>query len=256
MAYADGFVLPKPGIPKILGILNILFGVLGTLFGLGMIASMLLIPLFFSFAEKAAKEEHATEEAKHKAQLKEVDNRAATAKTDEEKKAIDKEKATLIANTPTSPELDLDTISGGMRNPTILAHTYIFSGIGILINILRIVSGVGLIGLFAWGRSMALWLAAMTIVVLGISAATEILVIQPIKTEMLTKTMDKMEADLKTQGVPPNARASMKSATTMMAAMGLAWAVGAFFFFSIYPVTTLILLNTAGARAACLPKPG
>jgi hypothetical protein len=40
----------------------------------------------------------------------------------------------------------------------------------------------------------------------------------------------------------------------MMAGMGTVFAIGNLIFGSIYPVITLILLNSAGAKAACQAK--
>jgi len=100
---------------------------------------------------------------------------------------------------------------------------------------------------------MAIWLAAITIVVVVLSTATNILVVQPVNLEMTNKMFEKMDASAKAQGAPPNAGASIKSADDGRD-NGDDLAVTMLVFLSIYPVTTLILLNTAGARAACLPK--
>jgi hypothetical protein len=250
MANADGYVLPKPGVPKTLGILNIIFGVLLVLYGLCQVGGLLAAPALVQFAEKTVKDVQAQQEAQQKKQLKDLDDRAAAAKTDEEKQAIEKEKANVLAAPPPPQPVDMSAMTGQLRDPTVMAYSYLQFGTGVLMNILLIVAGIGLIRLTSWGRSLSLWLAGLQIVRLAIIAAVGLVVIQPITAVNTEKMLAKMEADAKVQGGAPGAAASVQAARTM-AGMSSLFIVAYLVFGSIYPVVTLILLNSAGARAAC-----
>jgi len=47
--------------------------------------------------------------------LKDFDEKAAAAKTDDEKKAIEKNKADFIANTPPPNDVDISSLTGAYR---------------------------------------------------------------------------------------------------------------------------------------------
>ena len=100
---------------------------------------------------------------------------------------------------------------------------------------------------------MSLWLAGLQIVRLAILTAVSIIVVQPAKIDQTQKMLEKMQANAKAPGAPPGAAAGAQVGQAM-AGMGTAFAVGYLVFGSIYPVVSLILLNTTGARAACLTK--
>ena len=100
MANVDGYTLPKPGIPKTLGILNVIFGVLMVLYGMCTVGIMIAAPALTGFADTTLKQAQAKAEEGQKARLKELDEREAAATTEEEKNAIEQEPRT---SSPTHP---------------------------------------------------------------------------------------------------------------------------------------------------------
>ena len=110
MANADGSVLPKPGIPKTLGILNVIFGVLLILMGLCGIGSLLVAPAGMKMLDNIKKEVEAKAEAQTKEQLKNLDDQEKAAKTEEEKKAIEQQRATVIAKKANVPQMDMGEV--------------------------------------------------------------------------------------------------------------------------------------------------
>lgn len=109
MSSAEGLVIPNQGIPKTLGILNVIFGVILILYGFCVLGSTLVFPTLMQFAEKAAKDVQAKEAARKQAELKSLDDRLASAKTDEEKKSIEAEKAN-VSSLPAAPQVDISTL--------------------------------------------------------------------------------------------------------------------------------------------------
>ena len=94
MANADGYVLPKPGVPKTLGILNVIFGVLLVLYGLCRVGMPGRGTGPGGFAEKTARRPRPRSRPSRRSEFKVLDDREKAAKTDEEKKAIEQEQAT------------------------------------------------------------------------------------------------------------------------------------------------------------------
>src|SRR5277367_4589244 len=119
MSTADGYALPKPGIPKTLGILNVIFGVLLVLLGTCQLGMLAVAPMLFKGVEKLAKEAQAKVETNSKAEIKSYDDRIAAVKSDEEKKAIEGEKVSAIARQPKMAPVDMSIVTDIMEDPTI-----------------------------------------------------------------------------------------------------------------------------------------
>ena len=253
MAKADGSVLPKPRIPKTLGILNIIFGVLMLLFGCCVVSFMFVWPTISEVAQKGIKDQRAMIQAKQDARLKDLDERQKAAKTEEEKKVIQQEKEAEIAATPKIAEPDFGSIDNMMTDPTIKTFTLILYGTGAILSLLLLIAGIGLVRRTSWGRSLTLAWAAIQLLQLILVTSYDGIVISPIQHVQAEKMLAKMEDDVKAGKAAPGTAESMRLAGSMGGSvalrMGLWVLVG-----SIYPIIVLILLNLAGARAACLPK--
>jgi hypothetical protein len=252
MANADGKVLPKPGIPKTLGILNVIFGVLLVLMGFCTIAGLAAAPVLFQGIEKVAKETQAKQQAQAKANEKAIDDQIAAAKTDEEKKALEQQKANLPPQININP-MDMSAATEVMADPTIKAVNFGGAISGLACHVLLLISGIGLIRLTPWGRTLGLWWGGLMIVqVLALLAAT-IFVVVPANKPHIDKQMANLEAQVKAQG-GGSAEAATLQMTKVMASLAVPMAIGQALAGMIYPVVLLILLQNPGARAACLAK--
>ena len=253
MASADGYVLPKPGIPKTLGILNIIFAVLLILAGLCIGGFTLLVPTIQQLGQKAAEDQKAQVEAQKVADLKILDDRAKTATTDEEKATIAKERDEVdkrVTFTPANPMTGADLL----KNPTVLGFTVTQVVTGLILHILLLVAGIGLVRLTPWGRTLGVWWAGLQIAQLLLLAIINFVVILPISQEFTAASI----ADLKKQAAAPNAPPTagmIIQSTEFSAKLQPAIAVGQLLAGVTYPILCLILLRTAGAKAACLRRP-
>ena len=253
MANADGYVTPKPGVPKTLGILNIIFGVLLVLMGLCQVGGLLIAPTAMNLAEKTVKDAQSKLEARDKENLKSLDDREAAAKTDEEKKAIQQERANAIASKPQMPTMDMSAATEVLHDPTIMGFTYVNLAIGLILHIMLIVSGIGLIRFTPWGRSLAVAWGGLQLLALVVMTTASLMIVQPINKAATEKQIAKFEEAAKNKGAN-SVEASQAQMMKMMVPLQLPMIVGGAVVGMIYPVIVLILLNTAGARAACLPK--
>ena len=253
MSTAEGYVLPKPGIPKTLGLLNVIFGVLLVLLGLFGLLMMLVMPILFEQVAKTAKENQAKQEAQDKAEQKVFDDRVAAAKTDDEKKAIEQARAATPPKIRINP-FDLSATTDALKDPTIRAVNIGGTITGLILHITLIVAGVGLIRLAPWGRSLSLWWAGLQIVQVIALLVAALVYVLPLTQEMNRKNIEKVEAQLKAQGggAASQVGASVNQMTKIMESLAVPITVASSSLGLIYPIIILIMLNQAAARAACL----
>ena len=255
MTIDDGYVLPKPAIPKTLGILNIIFGVLFSLLGICGLGALVAAPALVQFADKTVKDAQVQIESKNKASEKVYDDRIAAAKDDEEKKGIEKEKADFIASRPQLAQPDMSAATDVLNNPKIMAFSLGGGLSGLVLQIMLLISGIGLIRLTPWGRSLAVWWAGIQIVQVLILLAINLAMILPMSQAGNEKQIARMEEIVKTKGANSPEAAALPM-TKFMGSFQTGIAVGTSLLGIIYPVIVLALLKTPGARAACFrPKP-
>ena len=253
MASADGIVVPKPGIPKTLGILNVIFGVLLVLAGLCVTGMSFAAPALLQWSQNFAKQAQAKVEAKEKADLKAIDDRIAAAKSEEEKKQIEQERAAVTANQVKITPMDISAATEALKNPTIMGVSYAGMLSGLVLHVLLLISGIGLIRLTPWGRSLALWWAGLMIVqVMALLAAT-IIIVMPVNKPITDKAIAKAQEAAKAPGAGPNEAFALQM-VQLGASMAVPSAVGQSLSGIIYPIVLLIMLNQAAAKAACRPK--
>jgi hypothetical protein len=126
-------------------------------------------------------------------------------------------------------------------------------GAGMVLNLLMLVSGVGLLGLAEWGRRLAVGVAWAKIVRwVAITIATMVLVL-PITTQKMQKTFDKVEQQTKTRG-GGGAVFPMGSLAQFTVITGAITAIFESLVFSIYPGLTIWYLTRPPTRAACMAK--
>jgi hypothetical protein len=253
MANADGYVLPNPGIPKTLGILNVIFGVIFVLLGICGIGSLLAAPALVNFGEKIIKDAQNKVEAKNKASEKELDDRIAAAKSDEEKKALEQERDVVIANRPPINQVDFSAATDVFNNRTIMAYSYAGAISGLILMVVLLVSGIGLIRLAPWGRLLAVWWGGLQLVQIAILLAANLLILQPLNKPNTDKQIAKLEEAAKGKA-PGSPEVSALQMTKIIASLAIPMAVGQSLGGITYPIIILIMLNTKAARAALLPS--
>jgi hypothetical protein len=123
----------------------------------------------------------------------------------------------------------------------------------LVLLVVLLISGIGLIRLTPWGRTLALWWAGLQIVQVAILLVANLVVVLPINKVNTDKQIAQLEANAKAQGAGPAEASALQMAKGMTGLAG-PMAVAQSLSGMIYPVIVLILLNTAGARAACVPK--
>jgi hypothetical protein len=253
MASGEPRVIPKPGIPRTLGILNIIFGVICLLWGGCQVTLVLVAPAVADVADKALKSVETKQKEEHAASVKAAEEREKTATDPAAKKEAADEKARLIASPPKSQQpISMKESFEAFTDPTIKTYTLIQGGSEALANLLLVIAGIGLLRTAPWGLSMSLWLAGLQIVRVLVLAGVNWVYVYPESQKIAERQLAKLEIKANEPGGNPALASSLQWSRAAMK-MGPYQMIGIVLAASTYPIITLCLLNTAGAAAACRP---
>ena len=243
---------PGTGIPKTIGILNIVFGSLLLLcvicLALSLAMQFAMGPMFAA-QQQQAQQMFAAERQRQLAELQALEQGAANEK---EKAGFEAKKKALQAQPiPKMPDMAKFTQDASFQ---VYGITDVVSGL--ILNILMVVSGAGLVSLKEWGRRLGLWVAAIKIVRLIALNVFFILVVVPNMTEAFVSMFQDMVEEMARvapAGGPVPGAAEIKQMAAVMGIMYSCIAVGMIILGVIYPVIVLILLSRPHVKAACAP---
>ena len=246
------WVVPNPQVPRTIGLLNIIFGVIMLLIGAGYLAWYIMAPTFTEVVKAQMEKQQATLKASHEAKLADLKRREKAAKTEQEKKDIESEAAIIAASQP--PDMSGFEDMAGMNimsDPRVAAYYFSEVSAGILLNIVMIISGAGLLGLTNWGRKLALGVAWLKILRWVAMIAVTLIVVLPITSEKMQQAFDKIAAQAQAKGGGAAVNSMQMGRVTAM--MGAVVIVMVGVAASIYPLVTVWFLTRPRAVAACLP---
>jgi hypothetical protein len=213
-------VNPRPGVVKTLGILNIVFAVLG---GICIVWSG-----FMMFGMMTAS---------MGAQPAEV-------------------KVEVKAGAPAAPGTPMVAMVNpfmGMNDPKFLRFSFIENGVSLIINGLMFATGIGLLNLRRWAALGWTYLAWFRIVFLILIWGYFVIAIVPSFSENMAKTV----VDMMRQQNPGRAvqLPTVGYMTQVYSIMCLIVAVGSIVISSIYPAISIWLLSRPRVKAALVDKP-
>jgi len=259
-----GYVVPTPQPVKTVGLLNVVFASLLLMLSLVSIVSNLMMP--WSLKVMQAQQRQTIESLQAKADagarqaledLKEEEKTATTA----EQKAQIKVRRTRLQNRP-KPFIP-DTTSMVMniaRHPLVRKYQRIDYATGIPLNLALLASGIALLRLKRWGRSLANGVAVLKILRAVGLMIVAVLLISPMLTKMIGGAFDEIGRQTAAQqgGNPANAakvQQIMRWMTRIMGAVMTGFYVIYFLVAMIYHAVLLFVLNKPGARAALVAQP-
>jgi hypothetical protein len=248
----DRVVVPNYRIPKLLGILNIVFASGLLLCGLCSALYFALLPAFVAGMDQIQKNVEVKAKESRAAELRDLEEREKSAPNAQEKAEIEAQrKAVLDRPQPVMPKT-MDLKAMGLGDSRVITFYTVDILSGLIMNLLLLSAGIGLVLRKSWGISLGVWTAGLKIVRLVALYGYFCLAIAPILAEGMTKVA--VEAIVQQQqaagrpmpGGPP---VEILQKTYMI--MSTLYAVGLIVFGSIYPAVSLWLLTRPGARAAC-----
>jgi hypothetical protein len=187
--------------------------------------------------------------------LKRLDEQQQTAKTDEEKAVIVAQKEQL-KNRPRPFTPDTTVGLKMMNDPVYRRFMWAEYATGIPLNVALLISGIGLMRMKPWGRSLSNATAALKLVRALVLMMVTVLVVAPNMTKFLGKTFDDMGRQIAAQQPARGQQTKdvMGIRTRVTGAILTGVYVVTYLLAMIYPVVLLVLLNRPGARAALLGK--
>ncbi len=250
------WVLPNPQIPRSFGMMNLIFGILLLLFGLGSLAMYAISPMLTKYIMANAQQQMAAQKAVRETKIADLKKQEDTAKTKEEKEGFQSEREMLEKQVEPDfgamQELTSFNIFSDMR---LAIFTITEQGLGLILNILMIISGAGLLGFAEWARKMAVWVSWAKIARWISIVVFTLLVVMPITAERTEKLLTKMQQQAQARG--GGAAASpvpMLNLTQLSTVAGAVTTIFSAAIAMVYPIVSIWFLTRPPAQAACLAK--
>lgn len=262
---ASEFVRPRPGLPKTIGAFHLVIG--GFLFLAGLVFLQDIGP---SIAQNqpATFEPDLTQqifEATVQQQLIQLDVREKAATDEAERARIKEERTALSVKFPKlADQVDVNAINRDLRWVTWYLWADFVSGP--ILNLLMLASGIGLLQLRTWARTMGAWVSALKLV--RLVALTLFLVVAMIphathamgvlfRADLARAVVTDMIAEVYAKrGQPvPTELHDMSQIVTVAKIVFSLLAIGMLCFGAVYPSIALVVLSRPDAKAACVPEP-
>lgn len=252
------YVQPNPGRVKLLGWLNVIFGMLILLFaacsGIVAIGQHLSQPLITAqFEQQQAREE--ARQAEREEQIAELVEAEAAATSDVERDRLREKRERLEFESRLHRPVDVTAFTKVGTDPKIFAFTIVDLVGALVLNVLLIASGIGLLLLAPWGRKLALFVAGAKLLRLCVQTAWNLVVIVPIVAAQMQAMQEQMFVDMPggpPGGPPPEAMFSVIFA--FQRAMIYGGPIIMLIIGAIYPLILIWLLTRPNARAVFTPQ--
>jgi hypothetical protein len=251
------WVVPNPQIPRTFGVMNLAFGILMFVVGAGTMVLTIVGPRFQKWTVGQMEQQQANSKAERDAKVAELKAKEEAAKTKEEKDTLKGEREALESNV--EPDLSaMNEIMGFNVFSDIRLAIYSFSEMiaGMILNVVMVISGVGLLGLAEWGRRLGITVAWLKIVRWVAMILVSFVLILPITAQKSQKMYDSMQqAQARAQANAGGRGAASMPMLNIAVFTTIAGAVTMIFtalIASIYPALSIWFLTRPPARAACL----
>jgi hypothetical protein len=248
-------VTPQPGLPRTIGVLNLVFGFILLLWG--GLSLFVLGPFLVEnnpFQLDPVMTRHVVEGVRRDL-IETLRSGEKTAGDEAEKRRLSSSRVALeSAQTDLAKQVDFGAINRNL--PWVSRYLWVDTVSGPALNLLMVVSGVGLLLLSRWGRSMAVLVAALKLLrLLGVSILLAVAAVPAVATTTgkLVRT-DVGKAVVKgASGASalPSVQLDPDEFVRIVAALGYGYALMSFGLGAIYPLIVLIVLRRPGAVAAC-----
>jgi hypothetical protein len=252
-------VKPSVLIPRTLGWLNIVAGLLLLGFGMCCTAAVPFAAKFDDFLrdqQARIQTEFKQTSASEIDALKKQEAEAASA----EDKAEIRAKIEEMQKEPGPPIIDFGTKNFGLKDPKVLAYFTVDATSGLILNLLLFISGFGLLRCREWGRKLSIGIAGLKLLRLIVLTTSLIFVVLPIMMNQVSSWLQEsaiqITADAKVRGEESTLTPQEAAEVTSDLRVSLtALAIFILVVGAIYPVIIFVLLTRPSAMAACARNP-
>lgn len=244
---APRYIHTNTRIPSLVGMLNVIFGIMLLLYALGWIAWTLAAPHLAKAFLTDKQIERAEEKARKETQLEDLKKRELAETSPEKKTTLNKEIMALETDIDQNYR-DTRSLIEQEKDLRIAIPEWIDAAMNLVGSVLMIVSGIGLLSLRQSGRTLALWVAGVQLAWAAFSFIYALTVTIPVSVEQVVVAFRK---EAVRNGPTPFIRTPNMIGEMTAGAAGV-MAVATFVFSAIYPSITLWLLNKNTVKAAFL----
>jgi len=186
-------------------------------------------------------------EAERSKQLEKLEDSADNAATEEEAEEF-RARHDELANQPIPQMPDVSNMIG-MKSPGVLG-AYIFDCLtGLILNVMMVVSGIGLLKYRAWARKMAVWVAGLKLLRLVIICGLTIGIIAPGVSEGLGEFVGEA-AKMNPRGEQPQ-DLQVDQVKAVYSWSLIIWGVVLLVLGAIYPLVSMRVLTRPNVIRAC-----
>ena len=261
-------VTPRPGFLRAIGVLNLVVGGLLLLFGAG---SLYTVGPFLLENDPLQIDPTLTQDVVNDMRREMVETlarREQSARTALEKQKLAEARNDLqTVRTDLNGQVDFGRVNANL--PWLSRYLWLNLLSGPALNLLTLVSGIGLILLSKWGRALAIWTAVLKIGRLIALCGLLCFVVVPRLNDVagqfagtdfgkafLRRALDQQDPSTRVVGTPA-VRFEPDEMVRILASLGYGYAVMGLALGAIYPTIALVVLTRPAARAACsvAPKP-
>lgn len=246
------YVAPNARIPKIIGILNIVFAAQLLICGLCVSGYYALIPFWVQATNRFQQQVQAKQQAKNDAEVQRLEEDEAKATTEREKTSI-RAKRDAVQKRPKivlAGQFDLAAAGFNVMRLRMFAVTEFVTGT--LLNLMLLASGIGMVMRRRWGLRLGLWTAALKLLRLTLLYGYAAVAIVPGASQAMAKVqMQAIEQQQAALGQPIPPRLSTETMANMIAITTTICAVGLIVVGAIYPLISFWFLSRPAAWAAC-----
>jgi hypothetical protein len=246
------WVVPNPQIPRTFGLMNTIFGSLLLLLAVGFAVYYFVSPSISRYFQVEMRKQQELRKSDRDSKLAELKRREAAAKTEEEKQAVKDERTILERDI--EPDLsEMEDLMGWNIFSDLRVAVFYFAEVGaaILLNLLMIISGVGLMALAEWARRLAIGVAWLKIVRWVAMTVVTLVLLVPMTLEKTQKAFKQMETQVQAKSGGRPMPMGTAAIGRMMAIASAAFTVFEAVVASVYPALSIWFLSRPPARAAC-----
>jgi hypothetical protein len=246
-----GEVLPRPRIPNVVGLLNIVFATALMLMSFTVGVYVMIIPWTSRAMTEMRQKAEADLEAKRQAQLKTLDEAEKSAVTAAEKQKLAHQRKGLAGPTKIALPITLDMEKLGVAGTGYMLYYAVETTTAVILDILMLAAGIGLVQRRMWGIRLGVGTAAAKLLRLVLVNGCFILVIVPPLAQASGRVGYEMamQAQIGPGGAPKGFDLAFftRMYYIMYTIIPVFWIVTG----SIYPAISIWFLTRPGARAAC-----
>lgn len=239
--WSDAPPLPDAVRPRTLGVLNVIFGLVFVLAGcLGLGGTLYLIVVAGAAGGMQEKLQ-----AERQLQLESLDQQLADEQDPAKRESLQRRRDSLEAQ-PAMPfgGQDMGAMMAPYTDPRVIGWSVAVTGGGMLLNGLLFVSGLGLLKLRSWGRSLALFTAGSKVLLVVAGNAAFLLMVLP----FWYSEWQKMDEAVAAAGIATSIDVSAYSLGVYLADAAIKLVGGL-----IYPIVLLVMLRRPAVKAAFAP---